>query len=92
MTLESWASDIVRPIMETAPYPWVFFVPFILIASFTALNLFIGIIVDAMRTTAALENASEHGGDREETVENMREIKTQLAEINAKLARLSGAS
>ncbi len=41
MTLESWASDIARPIMETTPHAWAFFVPFILIASFTALNLFI---------------------------------------------------
>jgi voltage-gated sodium channel len=88
MTLESWASDIVRPIMETAPYAWAFFVPFILIASFTALNLFIGIIVDAMRTTAAADNAREHGGNREETVEHIHDIKLRLDQIDRKLGRL----
>ncbi len=48
MTLESWSMGIVRPTMEIFPYAWVFFVPFIIITSFAVLNLFIGIIVDAM--------------------------------------------
>ena len=50
MTLESWSMGIVRPVMETHPYAWLFFIPFILIATFTVLNLFIAIIVDAMQT------------------------------------------
>ncbi len=51
MTLESWSMGIVRPIMETQSYyAWVFFIPFILIATFTILNLFIAIIVDTMQT------------------------------------------
>lgn len=50
MTLESWSMGIVRPVMEVFPLSWVFFIPFILITSFTVLNLFIGIIVDAMQS------------------------------------------
>jgi voltage-gated sodium channel len=50
MTLESWSMGIVRPVMETHPYAWVFFVPFILVATFTILNLFIAIIVNTMQT------------------------------------------
>ncbi len=50
MTLESWSMGIVRPVLEVFPLAWVFFIPFILITSFTVLNLFIGIIVDAMQT------------------------------------------
>ena len=49
MTLESWSMGIVRPVMETHPMAWLFFIPFILIATFTVLNLFIAIIVDAMQ-------------------------------------------
>ncbi len=48
MTLESWSMGIVRPVMEEYPYAWVFFVPFILLTSFIVLNLFIGVIVNAM--------------------------------------------
>ncbi|MEO1695322.1 MAG: ion transporter [Pseudomonadota bacterium] len=50
MTLESWSMGIVRPTMDLFPYAWLFFVPFIVITSFAVLNLFIGIIVDAMQT------------------------------------------
>ena len=48
MTLESWSMGIVRPTMEIFPLSWIFFVPFIIVTSFAVLNLFIGIIVDAM--------------------------------------------
>ena len=49
MTLESWSMGIVRPVMEVYPWAWAFFVPFIIIATFTILNLFIGIIVSTMQ-------------------------------------------
>jgi len=49
MTLESWSMGIVRPVMEVFPWAWAFFVPFIMIATFTILNLFIGIIVSTMQ-------------------------------------------
>lgn len=41
---------IARPVMELHPYAWVFFVPFILLATFTVLNLFIAVIVNTMQT------------------------------------------
>jgi voltage-gated sodium channel len=50
MTLESWSMGIARPVMAVYPYAWVFFIPFILIATFTMLNLFIGVIVSAMQS------------------------------------------
>ncbi|MFT4548854.1 MAG: voltage-gated sodium channel [Pseudoalteromonas tetraodonis] len=52
MTLESWSMGIVRPVMEVYPWAWAFFVPFIMIATFTILNLFIGIIVSTMQELA----------------------------------------
>jgi voltage-gated sodium channel len=49
MTLESWSMGIARPVMEVYPYAWAFFVPFILVATFTVLNLFIAVVVNAMQ-------------------------------------------
>ena len=49
MTLESWSMGIVRPTMAYYPHAWAFFIPFIIVTSFAVLNLFIGIIVDAMQ-------------------------------------------
>ncbi|GAB3019278.1 ion transporter [Bowmanella dokdonensis] len=59
MTLESWSMGIVRPTMDLFPWSWLFFLPFIIITSFAVLNLFIGIIVDAMQTMHEQEQADE---------------------------------
>jgi voltage-gated sodium channel len=48
MTLEGWA-DMVRTIMVTHPMSWIFFLVYILASTFTVLNLFIAVIVDAMQ-------------------------------------------
>jgi voltage-gated sodium channel len=61
MTLESWSMGIARPVMQVYPLAWLFFVPFILIATFTMLNLFIAVIVSAM------QDFSEH--EKQETVQ-----------------------
>ncbi|MFT5570224.1 MAG: voltage-gated sodium channel, partial [Cyclobacteriaceae bacterium] len=48
MTLESWSSGIARPMMEQMPYAYIFFVPFILLATYTTLNVFIAVVVNTM--------------------------------------------
>ena len=53
MTLESWSMGIVRPVMEQHPGAWAFFVPFIIVTTFTVLNLFIALIVNSMQTLQA---------------------------------------
>ncbi|MCB1875869.1 MAG: ion transporter [Chromatiales bacterium] len=81
MTLESWSMGIARPVMENFPYAWAFFVPFILVATFTMLNLFIGIIVNAM------QNYSEAG--REETVKTLQTAQVPIqADLHSDLRRL----
>lgn len=47
MTLEGWA-EIAKDVMQKQPLAWLFFVPFILVTTFTMLNLFIAVIVGAM--------------------------------------------
>lgn len=54
MTLEGWA-DIAREVMAERPGAWVFFVLFILLATFTVLNLFIGMIVKAMEDSPSAQ-------------------------------------
>jgi len=57
MTLESWSMGIARPVLEAYPFAWVFFVIFILVTTFTMLNLFIAVIVNATQAEHDLENA-----------------------------------
>ena len=49
MTLDGWGGEIVRPVMEKYPYAWMLFLPYIVFVTFAVLNLFIGIVVDAMQ-------------------------------------------
>ena len=83
MTLESWSMGIVRPVMETSPYAWMFFVPFILIATFTMLNLFIAIIVSAMQTYSEAEH--------EETVQALQQTEKNIeADLHEEMRSLRG--
>jgi voltage-gated sodium channel len=74
MTLESWAMGIVRPVMEVFPQAWIFFLIFILASTFTLLNLFIAVIVNAIH--------QEQQGDERPSVEG------ELARVHAELVRL----
>ena len=47
MTLDDW-TDVANATMEEYPWAWAYFLPFIILTSFAVLNLFIGIIVDAL--------------------------------------------
>ncbi|MCB1445990.1 MAG: ion transporter [Rhizobiaceae bacterium] len=84
MTLEGWAGDVVRPVMERHPHAWMFFLPFILATSFTVLNLFIGIIVSAMESEheAAMETSREEmQEDQAEILREIRELRREIADL-----------
>jgi voltage-gated sodium channel len=97
MTLESWSMGIVRPLMQEHPMAWLFFVPFILIATFTMLNLFIGIIVDTMQTMHDADHAAERremeGALHEDTdrvLLELRRLRQEVEQLRADLG--TGAS
>ena len=77
MTLESWSMGIVRPVMREFPFAWAFFIPFILVTSFAVINLFIGVIVDAMQT--------QH---REEAEEIEEHAETETAILRSEISGL----
>ncbi len=83
MTLEGWSESIVRPTMALYPLAWLFFVPFIVISSFVILNLFVGIIVDAMANARKREGDEDYQ-NQQVMIENLQrelvEIKRLLQE------------
>ncbi|MET4698808.1 voltage-gated sodium channel [Constrictibacter sp. MBR-5] len=92
MTLESWSMGIVRPVMEAHPYAWIFFVPFILVASFTVLNLFLAIIVNSLQhlqqeeTEHALETAREIAHDEAAALSrDIAALRREIADLRAGL-------
>ena len=88
MTLESWSMGIVRPVMEVYPYAWMFFVPFILIATFTVLNLFIAVVVSAMQSEHEAEQikvSSDASDERRSILEELRALRVQVDQLQAQL-------
>jgi len=81
MTLESWSMGIVRPVMEVHGWAWAFFVPFILLTSFTVLNLFIGIIVDAMQRQHEAELEAEHEDTKADLAKLLKEVRSLRQEV-----------
>lgn len=84
MTLESWSMGISRPVMEQFPYAWAFFVPFILIATFTMLNLFIAVIVNAVQSM----NEEEHKDEIDAKAQVQHDLLLQMQQLQAELAAL----
>lgn len=86
MTLEGWA-DIARETMAVRPLAWLFFLAFILLATFTVLNLFIAVIVNAMQQQHEALVAS---GDAAPTAQDsllveVRALRAELATLKERL-------
>jgi voltage-gated sodium channel len=82
MTLESWSMGIVRPVMETFPLAWMYFLPFILIATFMMLNLFIAVVVNAMQATHDQEALLAPPSRTEQLVlDELRALRAEVAEL-----------
>ncbi|WP_375207198.1 ion transporter [Hyphococcus sp.] len=78
MTLEGWP-DIASQVAQTHKRSWIFFLTFVLIATFTMLNLFVAIVV------RVVEEDSEPVVD--EVIENQRMILQEIAELKEALAK-----
>ena len=92
MTLESWSMGIVRPVMETYPYAWVFFVPFVIVTSFAVLNLFIALIVNSMNSVhaeereSAAEAAHVAHDERERLLQEVLALREEVRSLGRQLA------
>lgn len=86
MTLESWSMGIVRPVMEVHPWAWAFFVTFILLSTFTMVNLFVAVIVDTMQAMHQREvvTATQAPTDAEILVE-LQEVRGRLDDLTRRL-------
>ena len=85
MTLESWSMGIARPVLEVFPYAWVFFVIFILVTSFTMLNLFIAVIIDATQTEHDIEKNRHTQDQHEQTREQIDVLTKEVQALKAAL-------
>jgi voltage-gated sodium channel len=78
--------------MDKAPWSWVFFVVYILVSTFTVLNLFIAVVVNAMQDQVAadiIEDETAHAeaakADRAAMMAELRALRAELAELRTAL-------
>jgi len=88
MTLEGWAMDVARPVMEIQTFAWVFFVIFIVLTSFAVLNMFIAVIVDSLQSkhfddeeVRAEKSDAEAQADRENLHKELNALRSEMAAL-----------
>ncbi len=85
LTTEDWP-DVADAVMETQPLGWIFFVVYITITGFIALNLVIGVIVAAMEHEV---NKDRWADDQELELEQHQEVVSRLAALTTQVEQLS---
>lgn len=78
MTLEGWAMEVVRPVMAVYPVSWIFFLIFILASTFTLLNLFIAVIVNAIHQEGVDDRADP-------TAIEITRLREEIASLRSRL-------
>ena len=86
-TGDDWA-NVVRPATDAYPWAWLFFILFIVLATYIVLNLFIAVAVEALdrETTESREELAEEIG--EDIDESSAAILAALADLQAQVAAL----
>jgi voltage-gated sodium channel len=69
--------------MENFPYAWLFFVPFIVIATYTAINIFMANIVNEMQQIQA-EMLKQEGTEIDQLKDQLKRMEVMLLKIVAK--------
>jgi voltage-gated sodium channel len=94
MTLESWSMGISRPVMEKFSLAYLYFIPFILVATYTTLNIFIAIVVNTMSEIQEEEskrNVEQIGeilhSENADIINELKKIKNQINSLEEKLSR-----
>ncbi len=80
MTLEGWP-EIAASVAETHPRSWIFFLTFVMIATFTMLNLFVAIVV------RVVEEDSE--SVVEDVIENQHKIQREISALRGDIQTLT---
>lgn len=85
MTLESWAMGIARPVMETFPYAYLFFIPYVLLSAFIVLNVFIAIIIGGMDDARAQQKKEDEKSLESDLHRELAVLRAQMEKVETLL-------
>ncbi|MDK9699451.1 MAG: ion transporter [bacterium] len=77
MTVEGWP-DIARNVMSQSPLSWIFFVVYLLIATFMVLNLFIAVVVNAMQSQVTDDLKQEGETHTQLVLDEVRALRREI--------------
>lgn len=78
---DDWGAT-VRPLLVNHPYCYLFFIPFMLLMTFTVLNLFFGLIVNSMQAAAEEGNdLASYQKDSETLEDQIKDLSNQISEL-----------
>ncbi len=87
LTLESWPAFLEAG-QAIHPASWIYFVSYVLIASFLVINILIAIIINSMEEVHDLERAKHAGELEDEIAETDGDLAASLAQIRQSLDKL----
>jgi voltage-gated sodium channel len=93
MTFDDWSAGIVKPLLETHPFAWIFFVLFIMLSTFMVLNLFIGVVVSALdeETAANAPKLTHPSGSEKQILAQLDALRSEVAALRAELGAAGDA-
>ena len=78
MAMDNFTDDIIGPTLVYFPHATAFFVLFIVVTTFSVLNLFIGIIVDALNGIHEQENEGKKEVAHDELMCELKKIRSDI--------------
>ena len=87
LTLEDW-TDVMYTAMQLNPYSWLFFVSFVVVATFVVINLFIAVVINNLE--AAKQERLAHQGETtlDSAQKQLRITQESLNKLASQLDRL----
>lgn len=86
MTLEGWP-DIAAEVMASQHWAWVFFVGYILLATFMVLNLLIGIVVSSIQSRIESEKKPQDSAADLTLLDEMSKLRLEISELRKEIER-----
>lgn len=81
MTLDNYMDDIVKPTVVHFPHATPYFIAFMIVTTFSVLNLFIGIIVDALNTLHDDVLEAEHERLHNEEMTALKDLRNDVERL-----------
>ena len=86
MTVEGWP-EIARGVMAQSRFAWIFFVAYLLIATFMVLNLFIAVVVNAMQSQVSEDLKDEGEAHTKLILDEVRALRKEIEALRGSVSR-----